>query len=95
MCLTIILDGKNGLATQCTCPFSTTMGLKHQLAFCSNIGKPSLLLLNQLFGIQNTEGHGNCGNLCLLYAFGLTNHEILEKITNKTTRYLHYATKLV
>ena len=64
------------------------MKLKHPLCFRSNIGKPSSLLLNRLFDIRNIDAGGDCGVLCLLYAFLSTSTNIQNEISKNIDIYM-------
>ena len=79
----------NDLHKDQICPFSGNMRLKHPTVFRSNSGKPSSILLNALFSIRLTEGHGDCGVLCLLYSFSSVNNNINSEIQKSCKDYIH------
>lgn len=79
---------RNNLCEIQECPFSGPMKLKHPLCFRFNSGKPSSLLTNRLFGIRNVEGHGDCGVLCIMYAFLSTSTDIRHEIEVHSREYV-------
>ena len=88
---------RNQITSFQECPFSGDMKLKHPLCFRSNIGKPSSLLLNRLFDIRNIDAGGDCGVLCLLYAFLSTSTNIQNEISENIDIYMrnHWLTNYV
>lgn len=86
---------ENGLHKEHICPFSGEMKLKHPKVFRSNSGKPCSILLNTLFSIRQTEGHGDCGVLCLLYSFCSADESIRTEIHSACQNYMrnHWLSK--
>ena len=82
-----------GLHLSKKCPVSSN--LSHNLAFDDNIGRPSTLLQNCIFGIKNVYGFGDCGVLSLLLPMRSVSNDMQQTIYRsmhqvyKTYRHTH------